>query len=196
MGELYRLDFADGKSYIGATKHPAVKRFRDHTLAAKSSKKGIIYDAWRQQGAPVLVVLAIVENADLAMLEEKAVNIFQTKFPNGYNFVDGGKKAPSLDAKVAEKIANALRGRKVVRTDEQRRQHVERMRNQVFSEETKRKMSLALKGRVFTSEHKEKLALAKRGRILPEETKVKMRAAQRARRKAEGCVQKEEAKNA
>lgn len=106
MGELYRLDFASGKSYIGITEKTAVKRFKGHADAVRSSRTNDtpLYNAWRKHGAPSLKVLAVIENYDLAETEIRAIKIFGTLKPNGYNLLEGGQVSPMTNPEVAIKL--------------------------------------------------------------------------------------------
>lgn len=92
MGHLYRLDFASGKSYIGITKHTAIHRFERHRReAARGVKWNPVYNAWREHGEPTLVVMAVLINEDLAETEIRAIALFNTMLPHGYNLSAGGE---------------------------------------------------------------------------------------------------------
>lgn len=79
MGELYRLDFCNGKSYIGITTQSAKRRFLAHNKAAAGERSTCaVHEAWRKHGAPNLTVLAILENADLSSTEIRAIAAFGT----------------------------------------------------------------------------------------------------------------------
>ena len=185
MAELYRLDFPNGKSYIGATRVTAAKRFKAHRCAARNSWKGIVYQAWRRDGEPKLVVLAVLSEEDLYAAEARAVAIFGTQYPAGYNMTPGGDIPPSLTPSVANKIREKLRGRKI--PEEQKRRQAATITGRKHTAEARARMSIAQKGKFVSEAAKEKMAAAKRGRILSEEVKAKMAIAQRARRLAEGC---------
>lgn len=104
MGEIYRLDFANGKSYIGLSTLSAAERFFRHRNSAKCSTKGLIYNAWRKHGEPKLVVLAIVEESELGPTEMRAIQVFNTMAPNGYNLSYGGELNPFLNPLVYQKF--------------------------------------------------------------------------------------------
>ena len=58
VGDLYRLDFSNGKSYIGASSQGAVQRYHVHRqLAILKCSQHPIHKAWRKYGAPKLVIL-------------------------------------------------------------------------------------------------------------------------------------------
>lgn len=98
MGDIYRLDFPSGKSYVGASKLSANKRFLGHKRVAMTSNKGVVYKAWREHGEPVLVVLATVPDELLCSMEIAAIAEHGTLHPNGYNETPGGKYCPVVDA--------------------------------------------------------------------------------------------------
>ena len=186
MGELYRLDFKSGKSYIGITRNTACFRFIGHKSAAEKSAKGIIYSAWRKHGKPSLVVLAVLEEKDLYEAEKRAIAVFGTRYPQGYNMTDGGETPPSLSPEVATKISKALKGRRV---PEETRLLISKSRTGMkHTEKTKRNMSKAQKGRTFSPLAIKRMAAAKTGKKLSSEVKKKMSESQRARRAAEGCT--------
>ena len=90
MGHLYKLDFPNGKSYIGLAAHGALVRFRGHRKDARSSES-LMYRAWRKYGEPTVKILAVIENSLLHETERKAIAIYGTKTPGGYNLTDGGE---------------------------------------------------------------------------------------------------------
>lgn len=186
MGELYRLDFASGKAYIGITIKTAAHRFIGHRRAARSSGKGVVYKAWRKYGEPVLTVLAVVCDRDLYETERRAIKVFGTRYPHGYNFTDGGDIPPSLAPEVAEKISFALKGRSL--PHELRRRLSKIVTGRKHTEEAKRNMSKAQKGKYVSPSAKKKMAAAKLGGKLPLDVRVKMSTAQRMRRLSEGCT--------
>lgn len=112
MGELYKLDFTNGKSYIGITTGSALGRLKSHRKAANGSRDAALYHAWRKHGEPQLVVLAVVEDKDLAETEVRAIKAFGTLAPNGYNMVDGGQPFPMKDPAIAKKSGDSRKGRK------------------------------------------------------------------------------------
>ena len=90
MGILYKLDFPSGKSYIGITKRSVLGRFNSHRVGAGARNATLVSTAWRKYGEPHLVILAIVENYLLFETEKKAIAIFKTFAPQGYNLTCGG----------------------------------------------------------------------------------------------------------
>lgn len=93
MYSLYRITSQiNGKAYIGITKD-ASRRLNEHlNTNVKGSK--LLKNAIRKHGrenflAEVLVVCSSQEY--IQQLEKKAVALFNTKTPHGYNLTDGGE---------------------------------------------------------------------------------------------------------
>lgn len=186
MGYLYMLTFADGKSYVGATRKVPTKRFAVHRTSAKRSTAGVIYQAWRKYGDPKLTVLDEVDDGDLPVAEMAAIGQHGTLHPSGYNETPGGNTAPSLTPSVARKISLTLKGRKLSP------ERVEQIRRSVtgrkHTQQARLNMSAAQRGRTFSGDTRKKMALAKIGTTITDEKRAKMSAAQRARRQSEGCT--------
>lgn len=110
MGFLYRLDFASGKSYIGITKKPVLRRFNAHKPKHDQVQHSLVGRAWNKYGEPKLRVLAIVENRMLFRTERAAIKVYKTLCPKGYNLSVGGSgnrrslygkhHTPNLDAQI------------------------------------------------------------------------------------------------
>lgn len=186
MAELYRLDFASGKSYIGITRHTAAYRFEGHRRAARRSGKGVVYNAWRKHGEPTLTVLATLSESDMLAAEKRAIVDHGTRWPNGYNFTDGGDTPPSLDKAVAAKISAALKGRKLSQDQIERLRAATKGRK--HTAEAKVRMSLAQRGKEVSELARGKMAAAKRGTKATGAVRAKMSAAQQKRRALEGCT--------
>lgn len=108
MGELYKLDFSNGKSYIGITRKTGLERFKRHKKNLGESGNGPLHRAWRKHGEPRLTTLAIVENEDLSELEIRAIATFKTIVPFGYNLSFGGWTSPILNPIIKRKIKSSL----------------------------------------------------------------------------------------
>lgn len=145
MGTLYKLDFANGKSYIGITTGSAEVRFKCHKQAANGTRDAALYRAWRKHGEPVLTVLAVVEDRELADTEIRAIKAFNTLVPNGYNTLEGGQPFPMKDPAIAKKSGDARKGMKF--SDEHKAKIAaamignQRTKGQKRSEEFRAKMS-------------------------------------------------------
>lgn len=171
VGYLYRLDFSSGKSYIGITFKTPKSRFKNHRNSATQNDSAV-YRAWRKYGEPKLSVLAVIEDYDLKDAEIKAIKIFGTKVPNGYNVSDGGDGAPGVkrSEETIERVAKIHRGRK--RSEETCRRISEAKkgvpRGEV-SKETRAKLSERMRGKKnslgtkFSEESRKKCSLAQVG---------------------------------
>lgn len=133
MGQLYRLEFPNGKSYIGITTKTAQHRFNGHKLRFNSGilNNTAMYNAWKKHGEPKLFLLAILPNDCLADAEIRAIKVFNTFSPNGYNTTPGGDFPPLLNPEIAKKLI----GNKNAKGAKHER-----------SEEYRKKLSSALKG--------------------------------------------------
>jgi hypothetical protein len=155
MGELYRLDFASGKSYIGISRYSAAKRFKQHRQASQKSDL-LLYRAWRAYGEPTLTVLAVLEESILLDVEISAIAAYGTLSPGGYNSTTGGDISPALMDEVKKKIGDRHRGR--VMSDEWIAKISAGGKGKRRSAETRARMSESLKLRVCKPETREKLA--------------------------------------
>jgi len=92
--QLYKLDFPNGKSYIGITSKTAQQRFKEHCCQSKN--KNPCQSAIKKYGKEnvKLTVLSTVDNWELLCLAEiEAIEKFNTFKPNGYNITKGGEGA-------------------------------------------------------------------------------------------------------
>lgn len=89
MGELYRLSFSNGKHYIGIAANGAYRRFTCHRHNATKFNT-LLYNAWRKHGEPGLKVLAVIEDDLLYETEIRAIALYGTLAPGGYNITLGG----------------------------------------------------------------------------------------------------------
>lgn len=163
MGELYKLDFASGKSYIGITEKTAAQRFKGHQTSFRLGATALVYRAWRKYGEPKLTVLAVLEDCELSPSEIRAIAIFKTISPHGYNLSEGGHLAPSKHPEVAAKISKSQLGNKSFAG----RKH---------SEETKAKMRASnhhtsgMLGKKWSEEARAKIVAALTGQKRPTTT--------------------------
>jgi len=183
MGHLYKLDFPNGKSYIGISFKNAQGRFDRHRKNAtgnNSNDQHALYNAWRKYGEPKLTVLAVVENSLLHETEIKAIAVYKTKSPDGYNLTRGGEGVVGLMRSMESraKMSAARKGGKFGKLSEEHRAKIGAFqRGKVVSEESRAKMSAASRGRVISLETRAKISLATRGHIVSPETRAKIGAA-------------------
>jgi group I intron endonuclease len=147
MMYLYVLTFANGKQYIGQTKN-CKDRLAGHKCdAVTHNLDTLVYKAWRKYGDPKFKVLAIVEDYMIDETEIKAIKVFNTLKPNGYNLANGGNTTLGLK-----------------HTPEQCERNRQARLGKRPSEETKAKLSLARLGRFVSEETRLKISNALKGR--------------------------------
>lgn len=182
MGCLYKIDFPNGKSYVGISSVNAEYRFRIHCQAKRKSK---VSDAIKEYGITLSSVGTLVIADDwnyLCDLERKAIISYKTKFPHGYNMTDGGNGVCGLQISEAtkEKLSLKLKGNKhtlgYVPTLETRAKISAAGKGRKHSEQTKLKIGAAHKGKTISDEHKARLSLLATGRKPSEETRKKLSA--------------------
>ena len=198
VGDLYRLDFADGKSYIGACICGAEKRYHDHERLVRKGEGHLIHKAWRKLGAPKLIVLQkrIPENK-LWAAEKKAIAKHNTVFPDGYNGHPGTEKRHGMLGKTyvpseehRKKLSVALTGYKKTSEHRNNISKAQKGKPSTFkghkhTEEAKEKNRQAHLGKKHTEEHKEKNRASHLGLKRTKETKARMSIAQLKRRQKE-----------
>lgn len=86
MTQLYMLTAPSGKRYIGVTKGPLSRHLKEHSYA-----KRLIGHAVRKYGGQIKAETLVVGAEDYIYdLEKKAIEVFDTLVPCGYNLRDGG----------------------------------------------------------------------------------------------------------
>lgn len=171
MGELYRLDFANGKSYVGITKGKSTFRYKGHRRVAEAGSLCAVHAAWRKHGEPCLTVLAILEDRELPSTEMRAIAAYKTLTPAGYNMTPGGESNPMHTESAKAKVSAKLLGR-------------------VFKAETIERMSLSATRRCSTPEGLAAVGLANKGKRASEASRAKMRVAQTGRTHSEETKRK------
>ena len=94
MGILYQLRFKSGKLYIGITRKTSTHRYERHRISSCFGSEYQVHRAWCKYGAPTMTILAVVEDYMLEETESRAVEVFGTLMPNGYNMIPGGASNP------------------------------------------------------------------------------------------------------
>jgi plasmid stability protein len=151
---LYSVKLPDGRGYLGVTKWPET-RFTEHCRNRYEVGKAI-----RAAGRENVEFKILVRGGQdyIFALEEKAVEAFGTRWPNGLNVASGGFGGRDHLPEIREKCRRAVVG----------------MRR---SEETRAKISAARRGRSPSQETRDKLAAAGRGKQMPDAVKAKISAA-------------------
>lgn len=93
MGFVYRLDFANGKTYVGITTKSLKHRFYHHKYSVErgDTRNRLVYNAWRKHGDPTISVIEEVPDADLPAAEIRIIAQMGTLAPGGYNSTAGGE---------------------------------------------------------------------------------------------------------
>lgn len=201
MGVLYRMDFSNGKSYIGVTVFTIARRIREHKKLVERDKGYGVHRAWRKHGAPKITVLAILENEDLYSAEIRAISAYGTKTPHGYNLTIGGEGVVGrvVSEETKQKLRNAGLGKK--QSDETKKKRALKLIGRKCSEETRRKIGAANKinglGRVPSQAAREKLRITSTGRThtVSAEAREKMRQAKLGRKLSDAQKEKLRAAN-
>lgn len=162
MGALYQISLPNGKAYIGMTVCPPEKRFAEHRYQTKNGCELAVNRAMRKHGDPQFKVLVIAEDRQyLEDLERRAIVVFGTRSPGGYNLTDGGDGAP---------VGNQYNvGKK--RTAESRAKMSASALGKKLTDITKAKMSAVLMGNKrslghrMTEEEKQRHSVACRGKM-------------------------------
>lgn len=92
MAFLYQLTAPNGKAYLGITNHSPEQRWGGHLYSALKNSKLAIHCAIRKYGWDNFKKEVLVEGtfAYVKDLEVKAIAVFNTFAPNGYNLTKGG----------------------------------------------------------------------------------------------------------
>lgn len=160
---LYKLDFPNGKSYIGITRETLKRRLDRHITYARNGKKFLISKAIRKYGELGFAskILAIGEFDYIKDLEIKAISVYETFGGKGYNMTNGGEGmlgvTPSKDTR--NKISMSLLGRELTaehKANISKSQNIGGVKKSI-PEETRLKMSLAKKGKSHSAETKKKI---------------------------------------
>jgi hypothetical protein len=90
MGQLYKIEFKNGKSYVGISSISAEHRFKLHS----TQPRYLIGNAFKKYGANDTQLTVLAEHDDwdtLCQMEASAIIEHNTKAPNGYNITSGGE---------------------------------------------------------------------------------------------------------
>jgi hypothetical protein len=183
MGYIYRLEFPNGKSYIGMTVNPPERRFKAHKANLRMGKyRSLLYNAWRKHGDPFQIVVAEVENELLPDSEIKAIAKFHTMHPYGYNSTIGGDTGSGGLPHVRAKISAAHKGKKASAEARAKMSAAQKLWHETHqvSDSVRRKLSLAHRGKNLTPEHVKKISDANRGKKRSAECRAKNAAIQKA----------------
>ena len=165
MGSIYKItNTVNEKSYIGQTRHDAVKgRIRDHLTGSPKGSKLIKFaiakygrDAFIDDILHDGIIPELLDNYEI-----EAIKSHNTLAPNGYNLTTGGSNGRPSD-ETRRNMSKAHKGKKL-------------------SAETRRRMSESRKGenhpfygKPHSAEARDKISKAKRGKTYSAETRKKI----------------------
>lgn len=177
-GILYRLNFHNGKAYIGITRESLSQRVRRHILYARQGRAFALSCAIRKYGECSFTaeILLVAEHKDLNRLEIDAIREHRCRGVVLYNMTDGGDGSlgVSVSSETRKKISASLRGRKC--------SQIHRLR-----------VSEANKGKTIPDEVREKMRASARARCatpMSEEQRQKRRDALTGKKQPEGLIAK------
>jgi predicted GIY-YIG superfamily endonuclease len=112
-GYIYRIDFPDGKHYIGQTQN-IEKRAKEHKTCANSGNTRYLYNALRKHNMVDTLQLIVIDTADtLEELCEKEIRYIKDYnsyyMNNGYNMTYGGEGANGYIYTEEDNIKNSER---------------------------------------------------------------------------------------
>lgn len=186
MGFIYKLRFPTGRAYIGLTRKSVEARFGEHvSCVGDPRKKSVLYNAWRKHGAPTVEILAEVPDHLLLSAEVAAIAEHGTLYPNGYNTTVGGDVCPMHSPVVAQKVADAKRGKKrpTFHTEASRGKIRAARLGAKMSPESRARVAASrkgvpspLRGRTLSAERCAEMSAAMKGRPVPEDRRKKISA--------------------
>jgi group I intron endonuclease len=184
MAYLYSLTAPNGKAYLGITNISAEQRWNRHAASARNNSSLAIHRAIRKYGWENFKkeILVQASFAYVKELEIKAIAIFNTFTPFGYNLTKGGdgvlgtnyflgkKHTPETIAKMqlAQKgHLGPMNGKHHTATTKKKIAEAQTGEKAYWfgkklSEETKQKMSAARKGKLHTFASKELLSIKRK----------------------------------
>jgi group I intron endonuclease len=137
MGQVYILrDNHNGKMYIGLTKRTLDKRFVAHRCCANKNASTPLYNSLRKYGEDSFDMFYIDVEFDelLGPLETALIEIYNTIWPNGYNFTTGGESGFKMSEASRMKMSKLRKG---VPLSEQHKKNISKsnsgVRNAMFN---------------------------------------------------------------
>ena len=120
---IYRVTCSvTGKSYVGLTGMPLVKRWQSHVwVATKGSSTSVLHHAIRAHGVDAFSIealRAVRTRQEACVIERDLIRLFRTISPLGYNITAGGDGGPTRTGmksspETCERISRALTGRRI-----------------------------------------------------------------------------------
>lgn len=154
----------NGKRYVGQTKN---YKHRMQIHRTKTKTGSIIHQAIKKHGDKnfLFEILAICEDHMIDEMELKAIKVFDTVSPNGYNIQGGGCSIKSHNNETKKKISIANKGQKRGPCPEERRNKISNShKGKKIPQEQIEKMRATKKAN-FTEEERERLRKMAIGRV-------------------------------
>jgi group I intron endonuclease len=176
MAELYRLTSPSNKQYIGISGRGMKARWSVHVAEARAGSTTALHKAIIKYGPDAFIkeVLVVADYDHIKELESKAIEIFNTFTPNGYNLTRGGDGV--VGRLMTDEQKEAIRIRTKIRMSDVAQRENLRQKNlgKKMPEEIKSKISESLKktrmknphpskGTVISEEHKRKISIGMLG---------------------------------
>ena len=114
MNTIYKLNFPNGKSYIGQTSQSLNIRLSKHKEASTRDKFPL-YNAINKYGWDSVKVEILYQGTHMVNIdhaEKYFIREYNTLVPNGYNIEAGGHKNKKLTQEHKNKISKSLLGNK------------------------------------------------------------------------------------
>ena len=114
MGCLYKIDFPNGKAYVGVSKYTADVRLRGHLAYAfnKNSAHAVhraLRKFWFGGGVKVNTLVVASDTRYLLLLERRAIAAYGTLGALGYNMTSGGDGVRALSVDAAQRKAARIK---------------------------------------------------------------------------------------
>lgn len=161
---VYHIIFPNGKAYIGVTCN-----LRSRLWQHKHRVNTLVAQALAKHGSWMIIILAICDEEYAYALERRAIKIFGTLSPNGYNLVEGGMGGRRVSEKTRLKMSRAHTG-KTLSQESRDKISASRLgkKRPAFSQEWRHNLSNSKKGKTYTpsTEHRKAISEAKCGKKL------------------------------
>ena len=163
IGYIYLItDTTNGKQYVG--QHHYDKEELDSNYHGSGHIIKMIYKK-RPKTLKEEYIKTCYSQTELDEWEKYFIFTFDTIYPNGYNFEEGGRGGVRCE-ETRRKISNSHKGLCAGEKHPNYGKHL--------SEETRRKISSSLKGKTPSEETRRKMSCSHKGKNLSEETKQKI----------------------
>ena len=174
--------FPSGKAYIGVTSN--LKR---RLIQHKYNKQTPVGFAFSKYGSGNVTVLAICDEEYAYDLERRAIEVFNTLVPHGYNLMKGGMGGRRMSEETCLKMSQSHTGKIMAQESKDKLSASKKGINRPpFSKEWCHNLSLSKMGKTYTpsDEHRKAICEAKRGKKLgpmSDQQKQRISEAQKAR---------------